>query len=91
MILYIGTNTIPVGPKGDPGGSASNRAGTFTTTGGNGQPINYSSTLGSTNYSLQWNDFGLGLGIELVSKSATGFIINSNYVGDAEYTATLYQ
>jgi hypothetical protein len=93
MILYIGTNTIPVGPKGDPGGTTDNRAALITTTGGNGQVIAFSTPLPTANYSLQFNDFGSGLGIQLVtgSKTINGFAINSIVSGDADYTATLYQ
>ena len=91
MILYIGTNTIPVGPKGDAGTATNTRGGTETANGGLNQQITFSSDLTSANYSIQWNDFGQGLGLQLVagSKTVSGFRINSNYAGDFDYTVTL--
>lgn len=93
MILYIGTNTIPVGPKGDSGSLTNIRTGNAIATGSLNQLVTFSSPLANANYSIQWNDFGAGLGIELVpgSKTINGFTINSNYSGNFDYNATLYQ
>jgi hypothetical protein len=69
------------------------RAGSVNATGTLNQPVLYSSPMPNANYSLQWNDFGQGLGLQLVpdSKTANGFAFNSNYPGLFDYTITLYQ